>query len=103
MTPEEIEACWKDRRNYKWGAYCCKADPRVIVPRLWKLGGWTINWSRPSAIPVLLFMIALLYVPAAMVSANGGGTVVSDFTIAVSIVVVCLVSAYLSSSARWSR
>ena len=103
MTREEIENCWKDPHNRKWGVYYCKADPRVIVPRHLKWMGWTINAARPSAIPVLLWMVALLCVPVAMVRANGGGTVVSVFTGAVSIVVVCLLSAYLSSSARWSR
>jgi hypothetical protein len=103
MTREEIENCWKDPHNRKWGVYYCKADPRVIVPRHLKWMGWTINAARPSAIPVLLWMVALLCVPVAMVRANGGGTVVSVFTGAVSIAVVCLLSAYLSSSARWSR
>jgi len=32
MTREEIDACWRDRRNHKWGIYYCKADPRAIVP-----------------------------------------------------------------------
>jgi hypothetical protein len=103
MTREEIENCWKDPHNRKWGFYYCKADPRVIVPRRFKWMGWTINAARPSAIPVLLCMVALLCVPVAMVRANGGGTVVSFFTGAASIVVVCLVSTYLSSSTRWNR
>ena len=103
MTREEIEACRKDPRNRKWDFYYCKAHPRVIVPRGLKWMGWTVNFARPSAIPVLLCVVALLCVPVAMVRANGGGTVVSVFAGAVSIVVVCLLSAYLSSSARWSR
>ena len=104
MTREEIETCWKDPRNYKWGGvYYCKADPRVIVPKHRKWMGWTVNFARPSAIPVLLCVVALLCVPFEIVRTNGGGTVVSVFTGAVSIVVVCLLSAYLSSSARWSR
>jgi hypothetical protein len=103
MTREEIEACWKDPHNWKWRVYYCRADPRAIVPRRLKWMGWTVNFARPSAIPVLLCAVALLCVPVAMVGAYGGGTVVSVFTGAVSIVVVCLLSAYLSSSARWSR
>jgi hypothetical protein len=103
MTPEEIEAIWKDRQNYKWGFYYCKADPRVIVPRRFKWLGWTVNCARPSAIPVLLCLFALLVVPVKMVKANGGGTVATIFTGVVGIVVVCLLSAYLSSSARRSR
>jgi hypothetical protein len=104
MTRDEIESYWRDPRNWKWaGIYYCKADPRAIVPRRLKWMGWTLNAARPSAIPVLCFMIALLVVPLEMVRANGGATVVSFFTAAASIVVVCLLSAYLSSSKRWSH
>jgi hypothetical protein len=103
MTREETDNCWKDPHNRKWGFYYCKADPRVIVPRRFKWMGWTVNAARPSAIPVLLFMIALIVVPMEVVRANGGGTVVSYFTAAASIAVVCLLSTYLSSSTRWSH
>ena len=103
MRPDEIEACWKDPHSYKCGVYYCKTDPRVIVPRRFKWMGWTINFARPSAIPVLLGMVALMVVPVGVVRASGGGTVVSYFTTAASIAVVCLLSAYLSSSTRWSH
>jgi len=103
MTRDEIENCCKDPHNRKWGFYYCKADPRVIVPRRFKWMGWTINAARPSAIPVLLFMIALIVVPMEVVRANGGGTVVRYITAAAGTVVVCLLSAYLSSSKRWSH
>jgi hypothetical protein len=103
MTQEEMDNCWKDPRNRKWGFYHCPADPRIIVPKRWKWMGWTINAARPGAVPVLLLMLALVAVPLAVVRANGGGTVAGDFTVAASIMVVCLLSAYLSSSKRWSR
>src|ERR1035441_7815194 len=96
MTREEIESCWKDPHNRKWGVYYCKADPRVIVPRHWKWMGWTLNFARPSAIPVLLGMVALIGIPLAIVRASGGGTAIIFFTGVGSILVVCLLSAYLS-------
>jgi hypothetical protein len=65
--------------------------------------GWTVNAARPSAIPVLLFVIAILLVPLEVVRAYGGGAVGTFFAAAASIAVVCLLSAYLSSSKRWSR
>ena len=101
MTPEEIEACWNDPQNRKGGLYACKADPRVIVPKHRKWMGWTINFARPSAIPVLLGLIALLVVPALIVRACGGGSTVAFIAGAASILVVVLLSAYLSSSERW--
>ncbi len=102
MTPREIEACWNDPRNRKGGVYFCKADPRVIVPRHRKWMGWTINFARPTAFPVLLGMIALLVLPANIVRVSGGGTIASSITGIASIAVVCLLSAYLSSTKRWS-
>ena len=101
MTQEEIESCWKDPRNRKWGFYYCKADPRVIVPKRLKWMGWTVNAARPSAIPVSLLMLAILVVPILIVRVFGGGDGVLLLTVAASIVVVCLLSAYLSSSKRW--
>jgi len=103
MTREEIENCWKDPHNRKWSIYYCKADPRVIVPRHIKWMGWTINFARPSAIPVLLCILALLVVPANVVRASGGGTAVIVLTGVSSILVVCLLSAHLSSTERWGR
>ena len=103
MTREEIENCWKDPHNRKWGIYYCKADPRVIVPRHRRWMGWTLNFAHPSAVPVLLCMLALLGIPFWVVQANGGDTVISLLTITASIVVACLLSAYLSSTKRWSH
>ncbi len=103
MTREQIDGCWKDPHNRKWGVYYCSADPRVIVPRRFKWMGWTVNAARPSAIPVLLFMIAVLVVPLEVVRRHGAGALISSLTGAGSIVAVCLLSAYLSSSARWNH
>ena len=103
MTREEIEACWKDPHNWKWRVYYCKADPRVIVPKRLKWMGWTVNFVRPSAIPVMLCMIALVVVPVAMVKPSGGGTVATVLTGLLSILVVCLLSVHLSSTKRWNH
>jgi len=103
MTPEEIDTCWEDPNSWKQYVYYCKADPRVIVPRRLKWMGWTLNFARPSAVPVLLGMIALLILPATVVRANGGEAIANLATVVLSIAVVCLLSAYLSSSKRWSH
>ena len=97
MTREEIEACWRDRRNWKWCVYYCKADPRVIVPKYFKWMGWTANFAHPSAIPVLLLLIALLVTPIFIVASRGGGIGAMLLTAAVSITVLCSLCAYLSS------
>ena len=98
MTRDEIEACWKDPRNRKWGIfYYCKADPRAIVPKGQKWMGWTVNAARPSAIPLVLLLIALLAGPIYIVTAMGAGNGVVLITVAAAIAAVCLVCAYLSS------
>jgi hypothetical protein len=98
MTREEIEKCWKDPRNRRWGGlYYCKADPRAIVPRRLKWMGWTVNAARPSAIPILLFLAAILAVPALIATANGVGSSAVRAIGAASIALVCLICAYLSS------
>jgi len=97
MTREEIEACWKDPHNWKWRVYYFKTDPRAIVPKRLKWMGWTVNFARPSAIPITLLLIALLVVPLLIVTAKGAGSSIVFITVAASIIVLCLACAYLSS------
>jgi hypothetical protein len=59
--------------------------------------GWTVNFARPSAIPITLLLIALVAVPLLIVKAKGAGTGIELITGAASITVLCLVCAYLSS------
>jgi len=59
--------------------------------------GWTLNFARPTAIPVVLLLLALLAVPIFIVDAKGGEIGVQLVTGAVAITVVCLLCAYLSS------
>jgi len=101
VTREELEACRNDPHNQKWGVYHCKADLRVIVPKRLKWMGWTINAARPSAIPVMLLMVAILAVPGAIVRVLGGGNRRFLVAVAASVAVVCLLCAYFSSSKRW--
>jgi hypothetical protein len=98
MTREEIEACWKDPRNRKWGLiYYCKADPRAIVPRRYRWMGWTVNFARPSAIPVVGLLLAVLAVPIWIVTAKGAATSILIVTEGAAIGIVCLLCSYLSS------
>lgn len=102
MTEQEIEACWRDRSN--WGiVYYCKADPRPIVPKRIKWMGWTINTARPSAIPALLVLFAILLGPVLVVKANGAGNTAQLWTLAASVVALCLVCAVISAPKLWSR
>jgi Family of unknown function (DUF5808) len=102
MTREELEACWKDPENRKWGVYYCKADPRVIVPKRLKWMGWTINFALPSAIPLMLLTLAIVVVPILFVRAWDGGVGAVLASVLISTAVLCLLCAYLSSSKQWT-
>lgn len=94
MTREETEARRRDPRNYRWGGiYYCKADPRAIVPRRLKWMGWTVNFARPSAIPITLLLVAIVAVPVFIARAFGAGTGIEMATGAAGIAVLCLVCA----------
>jgi hypothetical protein len=101
MTREEIEVCWKDPLNRKWGLfYYCKADPRVIVPKHPKWMGWTPNVAHPSAVPITLLLIALLAAPVWIASSLRARTGPMVLTLAVAIAVVSGLCAYLSSRTK---
>ena len=100
MTREEIEACWKDGRNWTWRVYHCKADPRVVVPKRHKWMGWTFNAAHLAAIPVTLLLIAVTLGPILMAINKRATTEVVFFTFVASVAVVCLVCAYLSSRTK---
>ncbi len=68
MDREQIEKLWRDKGNWTWGfVYHCREDPRVIVPRRWRWGGWTLNFSDPRALPVGLGAFGLAVGPGALV------------------------------------
>ena len=61
---EQIDNLWKDKTNWTWGViYCCSEDPRVIVPRRWRWGGWTLNFGHPRAGLVGLAVLGLAVGP----------------------------------------
>ena len=97
MTREEIEALWKDSRHWKWWVYYCKADPRAIVPKRLKWMGWTVNFARPSAMPVLLILLVILAGPIFILSTLGAANDLVLITGAASLAVVCSICAKLSS------
>ena len=100
MTREELESCWKDQRNWKWGIiYNCKADPRVVVPKQ-KWFGWTINFGRPSAHPTGILLSIILFGPYLIVAYNGGGTGVRLLTFLLDAAVDCILCAYLASRTK---
>ena len=55
MNTEQIDALWKNPSNWTAGLfYHCKEDPRLVVYKRQKWQGWTVNFSRPMAIPLII-------------------------------------------------
>ncbi len=46
-----------------YGFYFNREDPRIIVPKRWRSMGWTMNFARPMAIPLLLVIATLALAP----------------------------------------
>ncbi len=50
MNREQLDILWRDKGNWTLGViYRCREDPRVIVSRRWRWGGWTLNFGHPKA------------------------------------------------------
>lgn len=98
MTREEIEKVWNDPASRRSGFYVSKADPRLIVPR--RCGGWTPNLAHAAAIPVTVFLLAVLIVPALVLGFKGAGPVAVVAALAISLAVVCFVCRYLASRTK---
>src|SRR6266480_1949454 len=59
-----LDKLWADPNNWRDGIiYVCKDDPRLIVPKKPKWGGWTLNFAHASAWLALLICILSIIVP----------------------------------------
>ena len=104
VTPEKLQQLWSDSANWKAGMfYNCQADPRVIVPKRFGIG-WTINFARASAFPVLIVLAAFIGLPLALLSLHGyAGTRAWWILIVGSIVIVSVVCWHFASPSRFKK
>lgn len=63
MTNYDLKRMWEDERNWghgAFGAYFCREDPRLVVPKRGLPGG-TFNMAHRWAIPLLtgLFLLPI--------------------------------------------
>ena len=60
MNLSHFDQCRINPDNWKLGfLYVCKDDPRIIVPNRNKGFGWTLNFARPLAIPLMLLLLGI--------------------------------------------
>jgi len=102
MAAPELEQLWRDPRHWTAGLiYHCAADPRMIVPRRWRWGGWTLNFAHRSVWLVLVGAMAIAVAPALTVVASGytGGLTILA-AVALSIIGLCFGAAWESGRRR---
>ena len=104
VTPEKLQQLWSDPANWKSGVfYNCKADPRVIVPKRFGIG-WTINFARASAFPVIILSAVSIGLPLALLALHGyAGTWIWLISIASALVIVSLVCWHFASPSRYKK
>ena len=101
MDNTDLDKLWSDPANWKYGIYRCPQDPRVIVPKRIKWMGWTMNFARPSAIPVMLLIIAAIVAPVWVLPCFGVHAInVLLGAILVVVLGVTVLCYYMSSSRR---
>ena len=101
MATPELEQLWEDPRHWTVGIYRCAADPRVIVPKRWRWGGWTLNFAHASAWLALAGAVTVLVGPLLIVAAARGLTLASALAVLVpSIMLVCFAAAWESDRHR---
>lgn len=98
-----LNELWADSDHWvAVGIYHCKADPRLIVPKRIKWGGWTLTFAHTSAWLVLLVCIASIVVPIICLANSGmTGTWPWYAFLAAIVLFWCVVSAIAASPRRY--
>jgi hypothetical protein len=51
--------------------YVCREDPRIIVPKRFRITGWTMNFAHREAYLLFAALLALVIVPITVVEVTG--------------------------------
>lgn len=91
MTQEELNKLWLDPGNWRGGGiYHCPDDPRIIVPKRIRWTGYTMNFARRAAIPVLLAVLVILLAPFLLIFVMAPGAAIFLIGLAFVVAVVTL-------------
>lgn len=98
-----LNKLWANPDN--WRAhfiYVCKEDPRFIVPKRNKWGGWTLNFAHASAWVALLVSVSFFVLPAVYLVHRGLINTTIWYAFLVCMVVIsCVLCWFLSSPKRY--
>ena len=87
--PKDYTELWKNPDNWRlYVFYVCREDPRIIVPKRFRVTGWTMNFAHREAYLLFVALLALVIVPISLVEAAGLSAIswVRPTTIVVSII-----------------
>ena len=89
MTKEEMDQFLNQPSNWTMGSfYHCKEDPRLVVKPPRKLG-LTVNLSKPMAIPLIIFTLAIIIAPIEIERSFGILTPnVKHLTLVISVIIM---------------
>ena len=60
MKPTPYDKYWAAKANWKWRCfYCCKDDPRVIVPKRPAWAGRTLNFAHRKSYECLFWTLTI--------------------------------------------
>jgi hypothetical protein len=63
---------WKDPDNWRlYIFYVCIKDPRIVVPKRFRVTGWTMNFAHWQSYLLLLAILAVVIVPIMLVEITG--------------------------------
>lgn len=86
--PKDYTELWKDPANWRlYVFYVCREDPRLIVPKRFRVTGWTMNFAHREAYLLFAALLALVIVPITLVEVTGLSAIswLRPTTIAISI------------------
>ena len=98
-----LDKLWADHNNWRAGiVYVCRDDPRLIVPKRPKWGGWTPNLAHPVGWITLLVCLLSIIVPTACFAAVGLAFAALPLVLFVGLF-WCILGWFFSSSARYEE
>jgi hypothetical protein len=97
-----LDKLWTDSSNWRGGIiYICKDDPRLIVPKSPKWGGWTLNFAHASVWLLLVSVVFSILVPTVFFLLGPLGIIPGLLSEAAVIASWCVLSVALSSPQRY--
>ena len=98
-----LNTLWSDPKNWRaYGFYFCKADPRFIVPKRNRWGGWTTNFAHRSGWIALIVLTADILIPTlCLIETRSVHTWVGFVTIVALLISVSAICCFFASPNRY--